>query len=438
MNIFRRGEPGYEAARRDCLWNARLPDRFPELVVLARDAQDVAEAVRLAARQGMRVGVRSGGHSWSGNHVRDGGMLLDVSRLDRVTVDKAARRAVVGPGRKGHELAKMLTRNGLFFPTGHCRGVAVGGYLLQGGFGWNGRALGPACESIEALDLVTPEGDLVHASPTENSDLYWAARGSGPGFFCVVTAFHVKLHPKPAAVGVVLQSYPLTHLEELFTWAYGIRREVPVEVELHLIISPRALGSRSPGIDVFAPVLADDWKRAREAVRFLNDTRLARLARVRTPLLPSSLGILYRMVSSHYPDRYRYGVDNMWTAQPVQSLLPGLRRIAETLPPHPSHLLWLNWGPLKDRPDMAFSMEDDLYLGLYGIWKDASDDARYGSWATDRMREMEPLASGIQLADENLGARPARFMAEGNLQRLDEIRALRDPNTRFHPWMGRP
>ena len=93
---FRRGAPGYEGARRATMWNARLPDRYPDLIVQARDVYDVVRAVKVARREGMRVGVRSGGHSWAGNHVRDGGLLLDVSALKDVTVDELGKEAVKG------------------------------------------------------------------------------------------------------------------------------------------------------------------------------------------------------------------------------------------------------------------------------------------------------------------------------------------------------
>ncbi len=108
---------------------------------------------RCATRPPRReVGIRSGGHSWAANHVRDGGLLLDVSRLDSCVVDVPAMTAVVGPGKGGSVLAvELAERGGLFFPpAGHCRGVAVGGYLLQGGYGWNSRVVGPACESVLA------------------------------------------------------------------------------------------------------------------------------------------------------------------------------------------------------------------------------------------------------------------------------------------------
>jgi hypothetical protein len=87
---------------------------------------------------------------------------------------------------------------------------------------------------------------------------------------------------------------------------------------------------------------------------------------------------------------------------------------------------------------MAYSVEDDTYIAVYGVWQDPSADEANVAWAADRMREMEHLASGLQLADENLGERPARFMTDEHMARLDRLRAVHDPEGRFHTWMGRP
>ncbi len=436
--VFFRGTFGYEAARRATMWNARIPDRYPDVIVQARDVYDVVAAVKLAKRERLRIGVRSGGHSWSGNHVRDGGMLLDVSRIAAVTIDKAAQRATAGPGCAGHDLAAQLGEQGLFFPTGHCKGVCLGGYLLQGGFGWNSRQLGPACMSVVGLDLVTADGDMVHASPSENPDLYWAARGSGPGFFCVVTRFHLRVFAKPRAMGFALQTYPVARLEEVFRWAYAVGPQVPASVELQLVLSQQISGVKGPGIALFAPVFADSFGDAVRALRFMNQSPLRRKSAVNIPFLPAPLSLLYRGVMGHYPQHYRYGVDNMWTKASIDALLPGLHTIAATLPPAPSHMLWLNWAPPPERPSMAFSLEDQTYIALYGSWKDARDDRRYAAWAQSRMHELSHLASGCQLADENLGQRPAHFVLPDNLARLDEIRSQRDPEQRFHTYMGRP
>jgi FAD/FMN-containing dehydrogenase len=84
---------------------------------------------------------------------------------------------------------------------------------------------------------------------------------------------------------------------------------------------------------------------------------------------------------------------------------------------------------------MAYSLEDDVYLGLYGVWQDPDDDRRFAGWATERMRELEPLASGIQLADENLARRPAPFLRDDHRRRLAAVRRRYDPHGRFHSWL---
>ena len=117
-----------------------------------------------------------------------------------MTIDAGAMTARVQPGCRGNDLVAALAEHDLFFPAGHCIGVAVGGYLLQGGFGWNGRVHGPACMSVEAIDVVTADGETVRASATEHPDLLWAARGAGPGFFGAVTAFHLRVYPQPRVV----------------------------------------------------------------------------------------------------------------------------------------------------------------------------------------------------------------------------------------------
>jgi hypothetical protein len=227
-------------------------------------------------------------------------------------------------------------------------------------------------------------------------------------------------------------------LDDVFRWAHAIGPEVTGAIELQLIMSQDTPGVRGAGIVVVAPVIADGWREALRALAFMNDSPLRRRASRSIRLVPSGLGLMYRGVTQHYPDGHRYAVDNMWTSAPIDDLLPGLRRIAQTLPAAPSHVLWMNWAPPGDRPDMAFSMEDDVYLALYAVWKHAKDDARFESWPVDRVREMEHLGTGCQLADENLGQRPARFVSDANLAKLDRLRAVHDADGRFHPWMGRP
>jgi hypothetical protein len=238
-------------------------------------------------------------------------------------------------------------------------------------------------------------------------------------------------------IGGAFHSYPISMLEEVFRWVHSISKEVPAEIELQLLVSGKATGVGGPGIELIAPVFADSLRDALRALAFLNKSKLRHKAALKLPFAPSTMSLLYRACMTHYPDKTRWAVDNMWTSASIDQLLPGLHRIVANMPPPPSHMLWLNWAPPPDRPDMAFSMEDEYYIALYGGWKDAADDARHANWAKDHMSEMEHLATGCQLADENLGQRPARFVKDDRLLRLDQIRARRDPQSRFHSWMGR-
>lgn len=436
---FFRNDDGYERARSQTVWNARTPQRYPDVVVQATDVDDVVATVRYAAEQDLQIGIRSGGHSWAGNHVRDGGVLLDMHGINGCEIDAEAGTAVVGPGMGGSILAGILGEQGLFFPAGHCKGVCIGGYLLQGGYGWNSRVLGPACESVIGLDVVTADGEKLYIDPDHHSDLYWAARGSGPGFFAVVTAFHLKLYAQPAVCGSSLYVYPMELADEIYPWARSISAEVDRRVELQIAASRSVpgMGLEKPGIVFASPVFADSEQDAMDALALLETCPVRDKALVAVPYAPADMETWYAGIMSNYPDNHRYAADNIWTSASADELMPGITRILETMPPHPSHFLWLNWGPSPQRQDMAYSLEDEIYLALYGVWEDPADDEKYGDWARSNMAAMEHLQSGIQLADENLGNRPAPFATPEAMAKLDRVRAEYDPNGRFHSWMGR-
>ena len=227
-----RGEPGYEGARVGRIFNARRPDRFPAAVLEAASEDDVVAGVRLARERGLTVSVRSGGHSWASWSLRDDAILIDLGLMRDMTYDASSGVATAQPAvRGGEELAPFLTEHGRFFPGGHCPTVGIGGFLLQGGQGWNGRKLGWACESVVGLDVVMADGELVHADEHDNADLLWAARGSGPGFFGVVTRFHLRTYPRPAAMTHDTWTFELTETEPLLRWLSDILPSLDPVVE---------------------------------------------------------------------------------------------------------------------------------------------------------------------------------------------------------------
>ena len=196
-------------------------------------------------------------------------------------------------------------------------------------------------------------------------------------------------------------------------------------------------GLDRPGIVLASPAFAESEDEAEKALALLATCPVIDQAIVKIPYLPTDLPTWFDGVMSNYLADHRYGADNMWTSASADALCPGIRRILDTMPPHPSHFLWLNWGPSPARQDMAYSLEDEIYLALYGGWLAQADDARYADWARSNMSAMADLATGIQLADENLGQRPARVVTDEAMARLDTVRAAYDPGGVFYSWMGR-
>ncbi|MEM1119630.1 MAG: FAD-binding protein [Bacteroidota bacterium] len=433
-----RGDTNFEKAVMDTLWNKTPVSQRPASIYEPKTVEDIINVVRYARKVGRRITITSGGHSFSANFIREDCLLLDMKHFNQYNINVDAKTAEAGPAVGGSDLMKALYKECLFFPAGHCQGVCLGGYLLQGGYGWNGRKLGIACESVLGLDIITADGELVYADAYNNSDLYWAARGAGAGFFGIVVKFYLKVYDLPKYRATIVHNYALKHLEHVYRWAHEVGPEIPKAVEFQMVMNQNVLGLLGPGIEAVAPIFADTKDELEDAKQFMKNSPIRHKAMIKTPAIDLGIDMLYKSVGSHYPDNHCWGVDNMWTHAPIDDLLPFLQEIAETMPPPPSHFLWLNWHPGELAPNMAYSNEDNIYLSLYSCWKNPADTSIYGDWASNMMRKMEHLSTGIQLADEALHKRTFTFMAEENLKRVQAIRAERDPSGVFHEWHSRP
>ncbi len=188
--MLREGDASYDGAR--AVWNAMI-DRRPGLIIRCAGASDVREAVRFARDNQLLVAVRGGGHNIGGSCVCEGGLMIDLSPMQSVRVDAAARHAWVEPGATLADVDKETQAFGLVVPTGINSTTGIAGLTLGGGFGWITRKFGLTLDNLIAADVVTADGEIVRASATENPDLFWALRGGG-GNFGIVTAFEFRLH----------------------------------------------------------------------------------------------------------------------------------------------------------------------------------------------------------------------------------------------------
>lgn len=432
------GDKGFEQKKMSTLFNKIVPPQSPSSIVEPQTIEDIINIVRYAKKVGKRITISSGGHSFSANFMRDDAILILMKNFNQYEINKEQMTAKAGPGVGGSVLMKALYKEKLFFPAGHCKGVCIGGYLLQGGYGWNGRKLGIACQSIIGMDIVTADGEFVHANEQQNADLFWAARGTGPGFFGVVVAFYLKIYPLPPYRGIIAHNFGIEHLESVYRWAYEAGANIPKAIEFQMLMNKNMLNLLGPGIEVLAPIFADTEEEFEEAKAFMNNSPLRHKATIATPFFNPGIEVFYRSVMTHYPANYHWGVDNMWTHAPIEDLLPYIYEIAQSLPPAPAHFLWLNWHPDEIGADMAYSQEDKIYIALYGCWKNKKHTDLYANWAANMMKKMEHLSTGIQLADEGLHKRPAQFMSDDNLRKVQQIRAERDPSGLFFEWHSKP
>lgn len=430
--LWRDGE-GYEAARRAAVWRANTPKRYPAGIVLAENAQDVIAAVDLARERNLKITVRSGGHNWSGAHMRDGVLLIDVSRLQDVELAPAKHRAWAGPGAKGWTLNRQLRDHGQMFPAGHHKSVGLGGYLLSGGWGWNARQFGVACANVMAIDVVTPEGKLLHADESQNSDYLWAARGAGPCFFGVVTRFELKTYPLPAAIRFSSYAYNLDDLETVLTWIIEVMPRVPRNMELIIgSYGHDGTGKRAtPRVFVNATAFAGSDAEAQRMLQLLDTCPCVARADKRRVSASVSMEERLEMTSRADPDGLRYAADNIYTNASAAQLVPYMRELFSSLPSAHSHIFWWNWGPMQELPDMALSIQGDIYVAAYSVWENEADDASMQRWVVDQMKRIEHLAVGSKMNDENMGGRPARYFSDSAAQRLAQVRAKYDPHGLF-------
>jgi FAD/FMN-containing dehydrogenase len=118
--LYWRGDDGYEQERVGRVFNGRKPDRYPAAILKAECEEDVVAGVRLALERGLKVSVRSGGHSWAAWSVRDGSLLIDLAGLREISLDTSTGIVRVSPAVTGEELNAALTEHGLMFNGGHC------------------------------------------------------------------------------------------------------------------------------------------------------------------------------------------------------------------------------------------------------------------------------------------------------------------------------
>jgi hypothetical protein len=176
------------------VFNTRFADLTPAAVVTVKSTDDVQKAVEFAAKGGIKIAARSGGHSYIGASTANGAMVIDLRQLGGdITYDDGF--ATVSAARDLDSVQTALATRGRSIPSGSCPSVGVAGLTLGGGLGSDARLSGLTCDALVSASIVLPSGDAITASSDDHADLFWALRGGGGGNFGVVTSFTFRTHP---------------------------------------------------------------------------------------------------------------------------------------------------------------------------------------------------------------------------------------------------
>ncbi|WRS26304.1 FAD-binding oxidoreductase [Oscillospiraceae bacterium MB08-C2-2] len=221
-------DPLYNEARRD--FN-RAIQQYPLIIVYCRNKCDVSNAVTWARTYNVPLRIRNGGHNYEGYSNGNCTLVIDISEMTRITLDESRSLLSVQGGATNGLIYDFVSSKGYPFPGGTCPTVGISGYATGGGWGLSCRMLGLGCDSLEEIELVNYEGDILKASRSCNSDLFWACRGAGGGNFGVVVSMTFRLPPKTDFVTLIEIDYlHVTSLEQeafLATWQSWLAQADP-------------------------------------------------------------------------------------------------------------------------------------------------------------------------------------------------------------------
>ncbi|KAI1741408.1 FAD-binding domain-containing protein [Xylaria scruposa] len=408
----------------------RDTSRIPRAVVRASCVAHVREAVELANQLQCRVSVRSGGHSWAAWSVRQDAVLVDLADLGYVDYDTRRKIVLCSPSITGEVLNKALEGEGRMFAGGHCPDVGLGGFLLQGGMGWNCKNWGWACESIIGIDVVTADASELYCSSTENSDLFWAARGAGPGFPAIVTSFHLLTRPLLQMYNSVF-IYPQSMFRTVLQWVIDTCPTADSDTEMVCVAKRTADGN---DIDIIAGFLSfkSSKEEAETAMQHVRDSRPAG-AKVEVFCEPTDFACQYAGQRDEQPTGYRFCSENAYVGNDVDDVPGVLEKAFTTLPTQKSFALYFAMNPTSRRPlpVMAHSMQSDHYFAVYTIWDDAADDTRCTGWVRGIMKDVERYSAGSYMGDADFQHRTTRFWSKENGERLRDVRRKWDPAGRI-------
>jgi FAD/FMN-containing dehydrogenase len=422
-------DAGYEEAR--TIHNG-LVDRSPALIVRCRVTSDVSAALEFARRNRLEVSVRGGGHNVAGRAVTDGGLMISLADMKDIAVDPERATATVQGGVTWGELNAAAGAHGLAVTGGLVSTTGIAGYTLGGGLGWLMARHGLAADNLDAVELVTADGEVLDVDAASHADLLWALRGGG-GNFGVATSFTYRLHRVGMVTGGLI-AHPIEAAGELLRFYRDAVTEASDDLTVFagLVHAPDGSGAKLAALVVFHA--GDPDTAERELAPFLS---------FGSPLMaqvgPLPYPVMNTLLDAGYPDgALNYWLSSFTSGLPDALIDRAVERFAVVPSPMTAILIEHFHGAVTRVGPTETAVphrEPGWNLVLPSVWTDPAATAANIRWTRETFAALRPhFATGrwLNYLGDDQADDAIRAAYGPNYQRLRDIKRRYDPDNVFH------
>ncbi|HJW56640.1 MAG TPA: FAD-binding oxidoreductase [Burkholderiaceae bacterium] len=433
--LLQPNDAGYHEARQ--IWNATI-DRRPAMIARCAGTADVRTSVAFARDHDLLLAVRGGGHNIAGNALCDDGLVIDLSGMRSVRVDREARRAYVEGGATLHDFDHEAQSFGMATPLGINSTTGVGGLTLGGGFGWLSRKYGLTVDNLISADIVTADGQLLRTDANQYPDLFWAIRGGG-GNFGIVTMFEFALHAVGPDVTAGLIVFPFDQAKQVLTRYRDLVPDLRDDVSIWCVLRQAPplpfLPADVHGKEVvvmafFSPLAPESVKPELDTLRGFGKTCGEHAGAMPYVAWQQAFDPLLT------PGARNYWKSHNFTELQDEAIDTIIRYVSELPSPQCEIFLGL-LGAQVNRAALdatAYPHREAMYaMNVHTRWSDPAEDEKCIGWARAFFSDTAPYAAGsvyINFLTQDEGGRIAEAYG-ANYGRLKEIKAKYDPRNLF-------
>ena len=432
-------DTGYEEGRK--VWNGMI-DKHPSVIAQCADEDDVEKALGFARSNNLEIAVRGGGHNVAGFSTCDNGIVIDLSPMKNIEIDKNAGTAHAQAGLTWGEFdkvtqeAELATTGGLISTTG------IAGFTLGGGFGWLVRKYGMTIDSLLSVEMILANGERVTASPTEYPDLFWGVRGGG-GNFGIVTSFNYKLHPVgPEVYGGVL-FHPVSKAKELLKFYNSWVRSIPDELSTTTAIItappepfvPKELVGTQ--MIIVAVCYAGDKEKGEKILKPLRDFTPAAIDVVGPIPYVALQGMLDASAPKGIHSYWRTHYLNDLTDASIETIVEQTSHLKNLSPFSALHIHHWEGAISRVKPEeTAFSHRNARFvINVVGLWMPEDDADKHIKWVKGFSDNVKQFSTGNIYLNFLADTGEDKVMAaygKDKYAKLVQLKNKYDPKNLFH------